>query len=122
LAIKVVVAVVQVVVLVEVVIEVPVEATVEATVVTTGAEVMDQPIAPKMDHSITMITTVGPMGMIVLDKILESLASGTNTEAIVTSHYLKTTAQHDSCNKASHIDSQLIHSVWNIAYPLNSLL
>jgi hypothetical protein len=46
------------------------------------------------------------------DKILESLASGTNT---VTSRYLNSTG---SCNQASHNQSQsIIHLVRNIAYP-----
>ena len=52
-----------------------------------------------------------------IDKILESLASGTNSKDAVTSQYLKTTAQYDSCNQASHTQSQLIHLVRNIAYP-----
>jgi hypothetical protein len=55
------------------------------------------------------------------DKILESLAVGTNTKATITSQYLMTTAaQFGSCNRASHIHSQLIHSVRNIAYPMGS--
>jgi hypothetical protein len=45
-------------------------------------------------------------------KILESLASGTNT---VTSRYLNTTG---SCNQASHNQLQsIIHLVRNITYP-----
>jgi hypothetical protein len=51
------------------------------------------------------------------DKILESLASGTNSKESVTSQYIKTTAQYDSCNKASHTQSQSIHLVRNIACP-----
>jgi hypothetical protein len=53
------------------------------------------------------------------DKILESLVSGTNSKDTVTSQYLKTTAQFGSCNQASHTNSQLIHLVRNITYPLN---
>jgi hypothetical protein len=45
------------------------------------------------------------------DKILESLASGTNT---VTSRYLNTTG---SCNQVSHTQSQINQLVYNIAYP-----
>jgi hypothetical protein len=45
------------------------------------------------------------------DKILESLASGTNT---VTSRYLNTTG---SCNQVSHTTSQINQLVYNIAYP-----
>jgi hypothetical protein len=52
-----------------------------------------------------------------VDKILESLASGTNSKEAITSQYIKTTAQYDSCNKASHTQSQSIHLVRNIAYP-----
>jgi hypothetical protein len=51
------------------------------------------------------------------DKILESLAAGTNSKDTVTSQYLKTTTQFGSCNQASHTKSQLIHLVRNIAYP-----
>jgi hypothetical protein len=50
----------------------------------------------------------------VLDKILESLASGTTA---VTSQYLNTTAQFGSCHQASHTQSQLNQLVYNIAYP-----
>jgi hypothetical protein len=46
------------------------------------------------------------------DKILESLASGTNA---VTSRYLNTTAQFGSCHQASHTQSQLTQLVYNIA-------
>ena len=42
------------------------------------------------------------------DKILESLASETNSKNTVTSQYLNTTAQHDICNQASQTHSQLI--------------
>jgi hypothetical protein len=48
------------------------------------------------------------------DKILESLASGTNT---VTSRYSNNTAQFGSCHQASHNQSQLNQLVYNIAYP-----
>jgi hypothetical protein len=51
------------------------------------------------------------------DKILESLASGTNNKDTVTSQSIKNTAQYDSCHQASHTQSQLIHLVRNIAYP-----
>jgi hypothetical protein len=54
----------------------------------------------------------------VSDKILESLANGTNSKDAVTSQYIKTTAQYDSCNKASHTQPQSnIHLVHKIAYP-----
>jgi hypothetical protein len=62
------------------------------------------------------------------DKILESLASGTNNKDAVTAvttkrtpllaSTLKTTALYGSCNQVSHTTSQLIHSVRKIAYPL----
>jgi hypothetical protein len=48
------------------------------------------------------------------DKILESLASGTNA---VTSRYLNTTAQFGSCHQGSHNSPHTIHLVRNIAYP-----
>jgi hypothetical protein len=51
------------------------------------------------------------------DKILESLAAGTNNKDTITSQYLNTTAQFDSCNQASHTNSHIIHLVRNIAYP-----
>jgi hypothetical protein len=46
-----------------------------------------------------------------VDKILESLASGTSA---VTCRYLNTTG---SCNQASHTTSQINQLVYNIAYP-----
>jgi hypothetical protein len=58
----------------------------------------------------------------VINKILESLVSGTSNKDTVTSQYLNTTPQYDSCNKASHINSHIIHLVRNIAYPSNKLL
>jgi hypothetical protein len=48
------------------------------------------------------------------DKILESLASGTNT---ATSRYSDNTAQYGSCHQASHNQSQTNQLVYNIAYP-----
>jgi hypothetical protein len=51
------------------------------------------------------------------DKILESLAAGTNRKDTVTSQYMNTTAQFGSCNQASHTNSHTIHLVRNIAYP-----
>jgi hypothetical protein len=51
------------------------------------------------------------------DKILESLAAGTNSKDTVTSQYLNTTAQYGSCHQASHTQSQLTRLVYNIAYP-----
>jgi hypothetical protein len=52
------------------------------------------------------------------DKILESLAIGTNT---ITSRYSNNTAQFGSCHQVRHNHPQsIIHSVRNIAYPLNN--
>jgi hypothetical protein len=51
------------------------------------------------------------------DKILESLAAGTNRKDTVTSQYMNTTAQFGSCNQANHTQSQLTQLVYNIAYP-----
>ena len=48
--------------------------------------------------------------------------SGTNSKDTITpllASLLKTTAQYDSCNQASHTQSQIIHLVRKIAYPLN---
>ena len=56
------------------------------------------------------------------DKILESLATGTKTTITITSQYNMMTFQPGSCNKVSHTNSQLIHTVQKIAYPMNNQL
>jgi hypothetical protein len=63
---------------------------------------------------IDLFRNAGLDDVVLADKILESLASGTNA---VTSRYLKTTAQFGSCNQASNTTSQINQLVYNIAYP-----
>ena len=54
-----------------------------------------------------------------VDKILESLAAGTKTVSPLLASTLKTTAQYDSCNQASHSQSQINHLIRQIANPID---
>jgi hypothetical protein len=56
----------------------------------------------------------------IIDKILESLVSGTRTKATVTSQYLTNTAQQGKCHQASHQQSQLRTAIHLIAHPESS--
>jgi hypothetical protein len=55
----------------------------------------------------------------LVDKILESLAAGTKTVSPLLASTLKTTAQYDSCNQASHSQSQINHLIRQIANPID---
>ena len=55
------------------------------------------------------------------DKILKSLAAGAKRERPLLASTLKTTAQHGSCNRASHLQSQLNHSLRQIANPVSQV-
>jgi hypothetical protein len=71
---------------------------------------------------VVLITSVGLMmmllhkeeGILYNDKILERLSA--STKETITSQYNETTALDDSCNKASHTQSQLTNAVRKIAY------
>ena len=86
-------------------------------------------LKPCQDHdeNIDLVDAKNPFiiistANIISDKILESLASGTNSKDTVRpllASTLKTTAQYGSCNQASHTQSQIIHLIRQIAYPLN---
>ena len=54
-----------------------------------------------------------------VDKILESLAAGTKTVSPLLASTLKTTAQYDSCNQASHSQSLINHLIRQIANPID---
>jgi hypothetical protein len=63
------------------------------------------------------LSAVQMMSGSAIDKILESLVTGTKA---VTSRYLKTTVSNGSCHQASHQQSQLRLAIHLIAYPESS--